>query len=328
MDPSRETIAIIGIGSVGTVLGTHLLKARKQVAFVDIPQRIGQIKEYGLKISRYTDIEMSPDPDLLFTEIKELERLNLSMVFVATKTRALKDVSRQVKQIFYPGIRVVCFQNGIGVEDTMAEEIGGQYVSRGVVNYACNIDPSTGYVTMNWFRPPNYIGPATDRPNDLEDVIETLSYSGLDTQAIGHREVRSQAFFKTILNSSLNAMCATTGITMAKAMTYPHTRSLVKTLIQEGLSTAAMLGYYYGEDALKKCMEYLAAGGDHYPSMWTDLVKKLPTEIDFINGAIVNTARQFRNLDVDLNKFFVSMIITEEIKNGSRDPDDIPDYLL
>lgn len=328
MDPSRETIAIVGIGSVGTVLATHLLKARKQVALVDIPQRIGQVREHGLKITRYTDIQMTPDPDLLFTDIQDLERFNLSMIFVATKTRAIGRVSRQIKRITYPGIRVVCFQNGIGVEDCISDVIGAQHVSRGVVNYACNIDPRTGTVTMNWFHPPNYIGPATDRPNELEDVIDTLTYSGLDTQAIAHREMKSHAFFKTILNSSLNAMCATTGLTMAKAMQYPHTRSLVKTLIQEGLSTAAMLGYYYGEDALIRCMEYLAAGGDHYPSMWTDLVKKLPTEIEFINGAIVKTARQYRNLDVDLNKFFVSMIVTEEIKNGSRDPENIPEYLF
>ena len=61
--------------------------------------------------------------------------------------------------------------------------------------------------------------------------------------------------------------------------------------------------------------------------MWTDLKLKLPTEIEFINGAIVRTAMQFKDLDVDLNKFFVSMIVTEEIKNGSRDPEEIPEYL-
>lgn len=114
---------------------------------------------------------------------------------------------------------------------------------------------------------------------------------------------------------------------MAKAMQYRHTRALAKTLIREGLHTASMLGYYYGENTLKSCMGYLDGGGDHYPSMWVDLTKKLPTEIDFINGAIVRTASQFKDVDVELNKFFVSMILTEEIKNGSRDPDDIPDYL-
>jgi 2-dehydropantoate 2-reductase len=180
---------------------------------------------------------------------------------------------------------------------------------------------------MNWFHPPNYIGPASERPNDLSDIAGTLTRAGLETVAIDHREVKRQAFFKTILNSALNALCASTGITMAKAMQYRHTRSLAKTLIREGLATASMLGYYYGENTLSNCMQYLDAGGDHYPSMWTDLHRGLPTEIEFINGAIVRIAEQFKDLDVDLNKFFVSMVMTEEIKNGSRKPDDIPDYL-
>ena len=46
-----------------------------------------------------------------------------------------------------------------------------------------------------------------------------------------------------------------------------------------------------------------------------------------VRRALQTVIPSVRGLDVDLNKFFVSMIITQEIKNGSRDPDDIPDYL-
>jgi len=214
------------------------------------------------------------------------------------------------------------------VEDVLADTLGAQHVSRGIVNYAGNIKPKTGEITMNWFHPPNYIGPANNRPNDHNDIADELTKAGLETRAIDHMEMKRQAFFKTILNSSLNAMCASAGITMEKAMRYPHTRALARTLIREGLATGAMLGYYYGENALATCLKYLEVGGDHYPSMWTDLDRKLPTEIEFINGAIVRTAMQFKDLDVDLNKFFVSMVMTEEIKNGTRDPEDIPEYLL
>lgn len=325
MDGSGQTIAIIGTGPVGAILGCYLLKAKKQVAFVDLPHRIDQIKEKGITISKYTSLQMKPE--ILLTDIGDLREFDVSLIFVATKTPALKAVVPKIKEVYYPGMRVISFQNGIGAEDYLAEVLGANHVSRGIVNYAGNIDPETGTISMNWFHPPNYLGPANDRPNDLMDIAEELTKAGLATKAVDHQEIKSQAFFKTILNSALNALCASTGVTMAKAMTYQHTRSLAKTLIREGLSTAAMLGYHYGENTLKICMNYLDAGGDHYPSMWTDLRKKLPTEIDFINGAIVRTAMQFKDLDVDLNKFFVSMIITEEIKNGSREPEDVPEYL-
>jgi len=325
MDYSKETIGIIGTGPVGALLGCYLLKAGKQVAFVDLPHRIGQIREVGFKVSRYAHFDLMPD--ILLTDISELSQFNLSMIFIATKTPAIRSIVPKIKDIYYPGIRVISFQNGIGAEDYLSEVIGGHHVSRGVINFAGNIDPESGHITMNWFHPPNFLGPASERPNDLTDIAKVLTKAGLATEPITHREMKRQVFFKTILNSALNAMCASTGITMSKAMRYQHTRSLAKTLIREGLGTAAMLGYYYGENTFMQCMNYLDGGGDHYPSMWTDLAKKLPTEIEFINGAIVRIATQFKDLDVDLNKFFVSMVITEEIKNGSRDPEDIPDYL-
>jgi ketopantoate reductase len=89
-----------------------------------------------------------------------------------------------------------------------------------------------------------------------------------------------------------------------------------------------LVGYNFGEDALDRCMDYLERGGEHYPSMWFDLKDRRPTEIDYINGKIVKIGRMFKNVDVDLNMFFTSAIITQEIKNGTRDENDIPDYLL
>jgi ketopantoate reductase len=134
-------------------------------------------------------------------------------------------------------------------------------------------------------------------------------------------------FFKTILNSALNALCAASGITMRQAMTYRHTRNMARTLIQEGLSVASAVGYTYGENAMEVCMKYLDEGGDHLPSMWTDLQRGTRTEIEYINGKIVKIATMFKNIDVDANIFFTSAIVTQEIKTGVRAPDEIPDYL-
>ena len=53
-----------------------------------------------------------------------------------------------------------------------------------------------------------------------------------------------------------------------------------------------------------------------------------PTEIEYINGKIVKIGRMFNNIDVDLNMFFTSAIVTQEIRNGTRDEEDIPDYLV
>jgi 2-dehydropantoate 2-reductase len=140
--------------------------------------------------------------------------------------------------------------------------------------------------------------------------------------------MKKAAFLKTVLNSALNALCAAHGLTMADAMRLKHTRSNARKLLREGLTVAGLVGYNYGEDALDRCLGYLEAGGKHYPSMWFDLKNKRPTEIEYINGKIVKIGRMFNDVDVDLNLFFTSAIVTQEIKNKSRSEDDIPEYLI
>jgi 2-dehydropantoate 2-reductase len=157
---------------------------------------------------------------------------------------------------------------------------------------------------------------------------EALSASGLTTEFIAQHEVRKKVFFKTILNSALNALCASSGITMRQAMQLRHTRAMAGMLIREGLSVGSAVGYNYGEDAQEVCIAYLDGGGDHLPSMWVDLERKNRTEIEYMNGKIVKIGRMFKNIDVDVNIFFTSMIVTLEIKAGARGPDEIPDYLV
>jgi 2-dehydropantoate 2-reductase len=181
---------------------------------------------------------------------------------------------------------------------------------------------------MSWFHPPNFIGPYYEQDlDDWNDLAGLMTEIGLETRAVGHQEIKRQVFYKTILNAALNALCATTGLTMAEAMRMRHTRYLARQLLRESLTVAAHMGYHYGEDALEVCMEYLDGGGDHYPSMWADLKNKRRTEIDYINGKVVKCAIMFTDVYVGHNMYFCSMVMTEEIRSGVRTEDEVPPYL-
>jgi len=225
-------------------------------------------------------------------------------------------------------MRVVAAMNGIGPEDLVGEFFPKERVCRGVINYAGNQSPD-GWTTMNWFHPPNLFGPATERsPERMNEVADLLTQAGLTSLSVNHYEMKKAAFYKTVLNSALNALCAAHGLTMARAMKLKHTRRTARVLLREGLTVAGLVGYNYGEDALDRCLEYLEGGGDHHPSMWFDLKDHRPTEIEYINGKIVKIGGMFMGVDVSHNLYFTSAIVTQEIKNGTRDDDDIPEYLI
>ena len=325
----RNAVGIVGFGPVGSILGAYLVRSGMKVYGVELAAtRAEQVNRDGFLIRGFAELEEKPEG--CFSSLAELAEVeDLSVVFICTKTWALPDLLPVFVDLQWPEkMRVVAAMNGIGPEDLLGEYISKNRVCRGVINYAGNQGPD-GSTTMNWFHPPNLLGPASERePERMGEVASMLTEAGLTTLSVSHYEMKKAAFFKTVLNSALNALCAAHGLTMARAMHLKHTRRMARILLREGLRVAALVGYNYGEDTLDRCMEYLGGGGEHHPSMWFDLKERRPTEIEFINGKIVKIGHMFQGVDVSHNSFFTSAIVTQEIRNGTRDDDDIPEYLI
>jgi 2-dehydropantoate 2-reductase len=325
----QQVVGIVGLGPIGTILGAHLSKSGVKVYGVEQSEsRVEQVRQNGFVVRGF--VEMQAQPTDCFSSLSELAEIkDLQAIIICTKTWAIKDVMTELVKHNWPmDMRIVAAMNGIGPEDAVGEYASKERICRCIINFAGNLHDD-GVAGMNWFHPPNLIGPATERETQFTPQLEeTLTGSGLTTSQLSRHGMKQQAFFKTVLNSALNALCAAHGLTMAQAMRLKHTRRWARILLREGLTVAGLVGYSYGEDTFDRCMAYLDAGGEHYPSMWIDLREQRPTEIEYINGKIVKIGRMFNDVDVRLNAFFTSAIITQEIKNGNRAEDDIPDYLV
>jgi 2-dehydropantoate 2-reductase len=317
------------MGAVGSILSAYLARSGVRVYGVDSSrERVDQVNRDGVCLRGC--VQLQERVEGCFNSLAELAEVeDLAAVFLGIKTWAIHTVMEEFVTCEWPeDMRIVALMNGIGPEDAVGQHVAKERVWRGIINFAGNLEPG-GWVTVNFINPPNLIGPASDRVVWWTGAAEEiLTKAGLETVQVSHHEMKKAAFYKTILNSSLNALCAAHGLTMNQAMRLKHTRRTARMLLREGLTVAGLVGYTYGEDAIDHCLEYLEAGGDHYPSMWFDLRDHRPTEIEYINGKIVKIGHMFRNADVDLNMFFTSAIVTQEIKNGSREEDDIPEYLI
>jgi 2-dehydropantoate 2-reductase len=325
---SGKSIGVLGAGPVGSILAAGLAKLGRKVVLIECSdKRREQIAEHGLCIEGKESLS-TRDVDLV-DSLEQLEQRKLAAFFICTKAWSLRTILPTLAQKLDPEAVVVSFQNGIGTEDEISRHFPARRVARGVVNYAGGVDDDErGAAKMIWFNPPNFLGPMDEAAAPLmETLAQGLTGIGLETRAISLEEIKKLVFFKTILNAGLSALCSVGGVTMLQAMTYRHTRNQARTLLREGLSVAAALGYHYGENALQSCMGYLDKGGDHMPSMWVDLQRGTPTEIEYINGKIVEIGSMFNALDLSANLFMTAAIVTQEIKAGSRDADDLPEYL-
>lgn len=319
-------IGTIGVGPVGSIVSTCLAEAGADIVIADIPKRNAQIKENGLQV-RWND-KMHRHRVGVVDSIRFLAGENPDCIFVATKVGILKTIMHDVAEAAGEDCLVISAQNGIGPEDEIASHLPPNNVCRMVVNYAGGTQ-ADGVVQVNWFNPPNYFGPLTEYKHPiLLQLLEMLNGWGLTSELVDTFTIKKMAFYKTILNSALLPMCGIMELTMREAMQGKATRPLAEDFIREGLAVAARLGYDYGEGIFEKSMGYLDKGGDHHPSMTGDLKSKIPTEIEFINGKILEMGSSFEGLDLEVNRVFTSLIVQQEIRNGTRHPDDIPDYLL
>jgi 2-dehydropantoate 2-reductase len=311
MTRKKPTVGIIGLGPVGSILAAHLIRSGENVIVEDaMPNILLKIKKDGLNVSGI--VQLAVKADKVASSLAELAQFQPDIVFIVIKACYLRPLLPELKQVYTPKMKIVSFQNGLGNEQFIAENLGIDTVYRVVINYAGNL-LGPGNAVMNWFQPPNYVGvlhkgmyKTDETTKQIEDI---LTAAGLKTEE--SKGIMRHIWEKNILNSALCSICAVTGQTMAEAMQYVHSRNLALKLLEEGLNVAKADGYDFGSDALTKFTAYLEKGGAHKPSMLIDVENKRPTEVDFMSGAIGRYGEKYK-FPTPVNSVFTALLKTIE----------------
>jgi len=169
-----------------------------------------------------------------------------------------------------PGI--VCAMNGIDVEKIISVELGENRTFRMVINFAGNLI-AQNVTRVTFFNPPNYLASMEDSGIAMSnEIANALTAVGLDTKALNPFEILGKIWEKTILNSSLSALCAVGRMTIKEAMSNPDTVELIEQIIMEAVDVAAAEKIKFDDDFNRKCLRYLHKAGNHFPSLAVDLI--------------------------------------------------------
>jgi 2-dehydropantoate 2-reductase len=284
----RLKVGVIGLGPVGSILALHLKAGGMEVFGCDIDQdKVQAIRKKGIQLTGA--IEHHSAPTSVTTSIPDLMKMGLDLVAIAVKAPYLASVIKVLREqegSFY----VASIQNGIDNELELAEVFGRDRTLRMVVNYA-GYSLGQTEVRVTFFNPPNYLASLGSKGKDLAKMVAaSLTAAGLETRV--PKDLRHYIWEKAILNASLSPVCAVTGKTMKAVMEIPEGRSLVEGIIQEALQVADAEGINFPAHFVRHCLHYLDQGGDHRPSMLVDLDTKHPTEINVLNGKLVEYGRR------------------------------------
>jgi 2-dehydropantoate 2-reductase len=159
---------------------------------------------------------------------------------------------------------------------------------------------------MPFHHPPHYIQELyLESKHATITIAETLSACGLTTHYTD--QIVSMVWRKTIMNASMNPVCAVTGMSMSQAMNDPIIFQIIDALIKECVNVTRANEISLGWDFYSYAMEYMKKAGNHKPSMLVDIEKQRRTEIDFMNGKFVEYGER-TGLDTPYNKTFRALV--------------------
>jgi len=305
-------ICIIGCGAVGSLFAAHLAqKGEVDVWAYDVwKDHVDAMRQNGLRLSGAADftakLNATSDP-------AEIPRCDYGIV--ATKAIHTKSAIAQVARAFDENSAVCSVQNGVGNEELIAEHV--KYVIRGTT-FPAGHPIAPGHVGFD-IKGDTWIGPfePTNTPmSKVEELAGLITRSGMNVIAL--KDARGAQWTKLIFNASTNPVGGLTLLHHGAATRLPATGQLFNDLIAEGEQVAKALGIELHGDPRALVQKGANAPGKHRASMLQDVLAKRRTEVDFMNGAIVQWGEK-TGVPTPLNKAMWQLI--KGLEHSWSDPD-------
>ena len=310
----QPNVAIIGAGPVGGILGAYLAHAGHYVVMCDIQKpHLDAIKKRGLILTGAS--EMTVRCERVAYGVSDLSGFpKVDTIIIATKASILPGLVPEIAKVAQPGTRFISCQNGLDNEDYLAETFGPDNTLRIVVNYGGS-QMGDGNILMSFFNPPNYIGALTPTGEPLaRELAEMATAAGLEHQFT--QNIKKYEWEKVVLNAALNPVCALTRKPMRDMMELEATTFLAEELLREGVRVAEAAGITFDDGFIENGIQYLKRAGYHRTSMHQDVLRQIPTEIDWISGKIVEWGRAL-GVPTPYNTAIAALIKGLEMESGA-----------
>jgi 2-dehydropantoate 2-reductase len=276
--------AVIGAGPVGVIVAAFLAKGGYEVTLCDVvPALLEPALDPGILIEGTDTLQARVSR--ITTDVDDLIYDPPDVVIVAVKAIVLPLIASALEGFVGEGRYVVSWQNGIDTELVLAQNLGAKSVLRAVVNLGC-VPLKPAHVRIAFHHRPHFIQELDPRSRDAATGIgNVLTECGLDT--LRTDQIHDLVWRKAILNACMNPLCAITRKTMTEVINDPILFNLVDSLIKEGVAVARANEITLGSNFYPYCINYIRNAGHHKPSMLQDIEAGRRTEVDYINGKIV-----------------------------------------
>ena len=280
-------ICVVGAGAMGCLFGGYLAKSGHEVWLIARSQdHIDTLSERGLRI-RYSShsqriaVKASCDPK---------DAGVCDVVIVMTKFPDTASALESAKSIIGPDTIMVTLQNGIGNVEIIGSYADPERVLFGVTTLgAIRLEPGEIEVTAGTHAKTYLWSEAGVETSALKEFLSALTESGFD--AIAAPNAKEQVWRKLCINSCISVLTAIVGLKVGPLVELPSACSLIRNLVLEITAVATKEGVPLDpHQVYEELISESRGAADHTPSILIDVVSNRKTEIECLNGAIVEAS--------------------------------------
>jgi 2-dehydropantoate 2-reductase len=284
--PEKPRIAIIGAGALGCYYGARLVKAGEDVHFLARSGRAALMVK-GLKVKTPTE-KISVRKIQVYGSAQEIGPCDL--VIIATKATANEALKTILPPLLKPDTAVLTLQNGLGVEEPVADIVGPARVLGAICYIGC-MRTAPGVVDCS-FPGLMTIGKFGKPAGERTQMIAALwRRAGVKCTAQDNLEL--QRWHKLVWNVPFNGLSIVSGgITTDVIIADEGLRLMARRLMEEVVEAAAKFGHVISRSFVDLQFERTAKMGGYRPSSLIDFEEGRDMEIEEIWGEPVRRAKQ------------------------------------
>jgi 2-dehydropantoate 2-reductase len=283
--PSKPRIAIVGSGALGCYYGARLAKAGNDVHFLVRSGRAA-IMANGIRVKTPTE-RITLKKVQTYASSEDIGPCDL--VIVAVKATANDDLAAILPPLMGEHTMVLTLQNGLGVEEPVAEVVGGEHVL-GAICFVGVMRSAPGVVECS-FPGLVMIGefgrPAQARTKKLAALFEK---AGVKCESQDNLE--ELRWKKLVWNVPFNGLAIAAGsVTTDVLMADEGLRVLARRIMEEVLDAAAKFGHQIPRSFMDLQFERTEKLGKYSPSSLLDFQAGRQIEVEEIWGEPVRRAK-------------------------------------
>lgn len=279
----------MGAGSLGMLFAAKLSPLARLRLFAHTEEQAQMIQRHGIEWSDQEKREIFRMHCASLDKVEE-GAFCAEWLFLTVKQ---KDISRSLieglKKITGPKTKLLCFQNGIGHVERLAEYFDPEQIYISVTTEAarkksvCAVEHTGRGIT--------WIGNSCmsiGEPESAENLINLLNNAGF--KASLSNNTNRIVWNKLLINAVINPLTAILRLKNGALLSSPHYLNIMKQLLDEGRRVADSQGIELDGQLWERLLEVCRLTAENSSSMLQDLDNGRETEVDWINGSLIKLA--------------------------------------